>query len=87
LTESTSGARLEVSTCNLGASGCYLDTTNPLPQGTIISIQITYLGQSFAARGVVTHSQADMGMGVKFIAPESDCASVLETWLIEAATA
>jgi PilZ domain-containing protein len=86
LTKSTSGSRLEVSTCNLGSNGCYLDTTNPLPQGTIISIQITYQGQVFAAGGVVTHSQADMGMSVKFIALESGCASVLETWLNEAAT-
>jgi hypothetical protein len=86
LTASTSGARLEVSTCNLGSNGCYLDSTHPLPQGTIISIQITYQGQVFAAGGVVTHSRSDMGMGVKFIALESGCASVLETWLNEAAT-
>ena len=85
LTESTSGDRLEVSTSDLGPNGCYLDTIHPLPQGTIISIQITYQGQIFAAGAVVTHSQAEMGMGVKFIALEPGCASVLETWLNEAA--
>jgi hypothetical protein len=85
LTESTSGARLEVSTSNLGFNGCYLDTINPLPQGTIINIQITYQGQVFAAGGVVAHSHPDIGMGVKFIALESGCASLLETWLNEVA--
>jgi len=84
-TESSSGARLEGSTSDLGPNGCYLDTTNPLPPGTIISIQITYQGQIFTAGAVVTHSQADLGMGVKFIALESGCASILETWLNEAA--
>jgi hypothetical protein len=49
LTESTSGARLEAATSDLGSNGCYLDTMNPLPQGAIISIQITYQGQVFAA--------------------------------------
>ena len=47
LTESTSGARLKASTSDLGSNGRYLDTINPLPQGTIISIQITYQGQVF----------------------------------------
>jgi len=81
LTESTSGIRLEAATSDLGPNGCYLDTMNPLPQGTIISIQITYQGLVFAARGVVAHSQPSMGMGVNFIALESGCASILETWL------
>jgi hypothetical protein len=85
LTEPTSGARLEVSTSDLGPNGCYLDTTHPLPQGTIISIQITYQGQIFTAGAVVTHSRAEMGVGVKFIALDSGCASVLESWLNEAA--
>jgi len=49
LTEPTSGVRLEAATNELGCNGCYLDTVNPLPQGTIISIQITYQGQAFAA--------------------------------------
>jgi len=85
LSESTSGARLEISTSNLGPNGCYLDTINPLPQGTIINIQITYQGQVFAAGGVIAHSHPNMGMGVKFIALESGCASLLESWLNEEA--
>jgi PilZ domain len=85
LTESTSGARLKAYTSDLGSNGCYLDTINPLPPGTIISIQITYQGQVFVAGGVVAHSQPNMGMGVKFIALESGCAVLLGTWLHEAA--
>src|SRR5712692_9765440 len=85
LNESTSGARLETSTRNLGSNGCYLDTNNPLPRGTIINIQITYQGQVFAAGGVVSQSHSNLGMGVKFIALESGCSSLLETWLNEVA--
>jgi|SRR5882762_284052 len=86
LTQTTSGAQLEAATSDLGSNGCYLDTSNPLPQGTIISIQITYECQVFAARGVVAHSHPSMGMGVNFIALESGCASILETWLNAVAT-
>ncbi len=85
LTELTSGARFEASTSDLGSNGCFLDTLNPLPTGTIISIQITYQGKVFAAGGVVAHSHPNMGMGLKFIALESSCASLLENWLHEAA--
>jgi hypothetical protein len=85
LTEPTSGARLMASTSDLGSNGCYLDTINPLPQGTVIRIQITYQGQVFVAGGVVAHSHPNMGMGVKFIALESGCSVLLETWLHEAA--
>jgi hypothetical protein len=85
LTDSTSGARLKACTSNLGSNGCYLDTINPLSLGTIISIQITHQGQVFAAGGVVAHLQPNVGMGVEFIALESGCTALLETWLREAA--
>jgi PilZ domain len=85
LTESTSGARSKACTSDLGSNGCFLDTTNPLPAGTVINIQITYQGKVFAAGGAVAHSHPNMGMGVKFIALESGCASILESWLHEAA--
>jgi hypothetical protein len=87
LTESTSGARAEARTSDLGSKGCYLDMINPLPPGTIISIQIMYQGQVFEAGGVVAHSHPNMKMGVKFIVLESGCAAVLGTWLHEAAYA
>jgi len=69
LTESTSGARLEAATSDLGSNGCYLDTINPLPQGTIISIQITYQGQVFAAGGVVAHFASQHGNGRELYCP------------------
>ena len=48
LTEPTSGARLMASTSDLGSNDCYLDTINPLPQGTVIRIQITYQDKSLS---------------------------------------
>lgn len=84
LTESASGVRTEARTSDLGSNGCYLDITNPLPPGTVISIQIIYQGHVFAAGGVVAHSHPKMGMGVKFIALESGCAALLGIWLHEA---
>jgi hypothetical protein len=87
LTESTAATPTTAQTSNLGSNGCFLDTGNPLPAGTIVNIQITYQGQVFAARGVVAHSHPNTGMGLKFIALESGCASILETWLEEAGSA
>jgi hypothetical protein len=85
LTESTSAARTTAYTSNLGSNGCFLDTINPLPAGTIVSIQITYQGQVFVAGSVVVHSHPNTGMGLQFIALESGCSSLLGTWLDEAA--
>jgi hypothetical protein len=85
LTESTSAVPTTSQTSNLGFNGCFLDTSNPLPEGAIVGIQITHQGQVFAARSVVAHSHAKTGMGLKFIALESGCASILEAWLDEAA--
>lgn len=85
VTESQSGTVLEARTSDLGVNGCYVDTINPLPQGTVISIQITHQDQVFVARGLVAHVQANMGMGVTFIAVESGSETLLETWLREAA--
>lgn len=85
VTESQSSAVLEARTSDLGDNGCYVDALNPLPQDTVISIQITHQDQVFVARGLVAHVRANMGMGVTFIALESGCATLLETWLREAA--
>lgn len=85
LTESTSTARLKPCTSNLGSNGCYLGTNYPLSLGSIISIQITNQDQVFVAGGVVAHLQPNIGMGVEFIALESGCTALLETWLREAA--
>jgi hypothetical protein len=85
VTDSESGTLLKARTSDLGSDGCYLDTINPLPQGTIIKIQIDYEGQVFVAKGVVIHLQANMGMGVTFIALETGCADLLKAWLRNAA--
>ena len=86
LTEIASGARTTARTRDLGANGCYLDTSDPLPRGTIVSIQISHQGQVFAAGSAVIHSHPGMGMGVKFIALESGCSVLLDTWLRQSGT-
>jgi len=84
--DSESNTLLKARTSNLSCDGCYLDTINPLPQGTIIMIQIDHEGQVFVAKGVVIHLQANMGMGVMFIALETGCTDLLKAWLNNAAS-
>jgi hypothetical protein len=86
VTDSESGTLLKACTSDLSSDGCYLETINPLPQGTVINIQIDSDDQVFAAKGVVIHLQANTGMGVTFIALETGCADLLKAWLRNAAT-
>ena len=83
--ELQSGTSLNARTSDIGANGCYVDTINPLPKGATISIQITHQGKVLVAKGTVAHLQPNMGMGIIFIAFESGCAALLETWLDELA--
>lgn len=86
VTDSETGTLLMARTCDLSSDGCYLDKINPLLLGTVIKIQITYEGQVFAAKSVVAHLKANMGMGVTFIALETGCGDLLKSWLRNAAT-
>src|SRR5580658_1083960 len=70
--ETRSGARILGRTADLGRGGCYVDTISPFPVGTIVTIRINRLNQSFQAEGKVVFSQTGMGMGVAFTTSEPD---------------
>src|SRR6266446_1003235 len=61
-----SGARIETRVRDLSQQGCYVDTNNPLPLGTVTDVRITKGAQLFEARARVVYSRASKGMGLVF---------------------
>jgi len=78
-----SGARIETRVRDLSQQGCYVDTNNALPLGTVTDIRITKGAQLFEAQARVVYSRASQGMGLVFTAIEPEQLRTLETWLAE----
>jgi c-di-GMP-binding flagellar brake protein YcgR len=78
-----SGARIETRVRDLSQQGCYVDTSNALPLGTMTDVRIAKGAQLFEARARVVYSRAGKGMGLMFIAIEPEQLRTLETWLAE----
>ena len=85
LLEENSGARMNSRISDLSLNGCYVDTINPLPDGTLVHLRIFAETHAFEAPARVIHSQAFLGMGVKFREVRPESAEVLRLWLPEAA--
>src|SRR5713101_951375 len=78
-----SGARIETRVRDLSQQGCYVDTSNALPLGTVTDVRITKGAQLFEGRARVVYSRASKGMGLVFTAIEPEHLQTLETWLAE----
>jgi Ribonuclease G/E len=60
------GARLSARTSDLSRTGCYIDTLNPLPQGSQVRLRITHHKEIFEAIGKIVYVSDRLGMGVAF---------------------
>src|SRR5258707_3302474 len=78
-----SGGSIETRVGDLSQQGCYVDTNNALPLGTVTDIRITKGAQLFEARARVVYSRASQGMGLVFTTIEPEQLRTLETWLAE----
>jgi hypothetical protein len=78
-----SGSRMETRVRDLSQQGCYVDTSDALPLGTVTDVRITKGVQRFEARARVVYSRATKGMGLVFTAIEPERLRTLEAWLIE----
>lgn len=78
-----SGARIETRVRDLSQQGCYVDTSNALPLGTMTDVRITKGSQLLEARARVVYSRAGKGMGLVFTAIEPELRQTLETWLVD----
>jgi FKBP-type peptidyl-prolyl cis-trans isomerase 2 len=75
------GMRLAVRISDISASGCYVDTNNPLAGGTTVRLKILTETHLFEAPATVVYSHLHLGMGLKFgeVLPYSQ--QILRNWL------
>jgi hypothetical protein len=62
----TSGMRLAARISDISASGCYVDTNNPLTDGAAVRLKILTETHLFEAPATVVYSHILLGMGLKF---------------------
>lgn len=79
--EENNGSRLSAQTSDISATGCYVDTMNPLPGGTAVRVKVFNETQSFEAAATVAYSVAHLGMGLSFGEVPPSSRDVLRTWL------
>jgi hypothetical protein len=78
--EENAGTRLAARISDISATGCYLDTINPLVDGTAVRVKI--LTESHVeAPATVVYSVAHLGMGLQFGEVLQNSQDVLLNWL------
>src|SRR5216683_7181154 len=75
------GSRMTARISDLSILGCYVDTINPLADGTPVQIVIFNESQQFEAPATVVYSHTHLGMGLAFREIQSNSQSVLQNWL------
>ena len=81
--DTLSGARINARTTDISPSGCFVDTINPLPEGTLLKICLTKENKSFVAEAKVVYAMMGMGMGLVFTSAEPDQVRMVEKWIAE----
>ena len=82
VTEVDSGARLSARTSDVSRTGCYIDTLNPTPSGTVVSVKLTHQGEELEVLARIVYVSPHLGMGVRFdesiTAPQL---AILDRWI------
>jgi hypothetical protein len=86
VTELGSGAKLSARTSELGLGGCYIDTLNPFPAGSLVQLRILRDNGVFETKAKVVYSDRRFGMGLAFTEMSLNQRSLLEGWLAEIVT-
>jgi hypothetical protein len=77
------GVKLNARTPDLSRTGCYIDTLNPVPQGSQVRVRITHRQDIFVAVASVVYVSASLGMGVCFTQITAEQQAKLDKWLNE----
>lgn len=83
INEMPNGATLHARTSDVSRTGCYIDTLNPVPAGTMVRTRLTRNGEVFEAIAKVVYVSPGLGMGLHFAEPPAAQLSVLDRWLAE----
>jgi c-di-GMP-binding flagellar brake protein YcgR len=79
-----SGPTTRARVSDLSVGGCYVDTMNPFPVGTMIHLRLTHSGETFESKAQVVCEAPRMGMGMAFLETPPAQLELLERWLAAA---
>jgi len=82
--EAGSGAKLSGRSCDLVVQGFYMDTLNPLPQGTQVLVRLKHGDSRIEAAGRVVYRIPGLGMGIAFSNLRAEQHAILNHWLSDA---
>ena len=77
------GAKLSARTADISRTGCYIDTLNPIPQGSEVRLRITHAAETFVTLGRVVYVSYGLGMGIAFVNVEAEQLARLDRWFSE----
>lgn len=77
-------ARSPSKVTDLSLHGCYVEMSNPLPQGTNVLIEIYTETEFLETTATVAYLEPHQGMGLRFGEMHAYFASVLDRWLEKA---
>jgi hypothetical protein len=77
----TVGTRTVARISDLSATGCYVETINPLPHGTLVKVRIFTETNHFEAPATVVYTHTHLGMGLIFLELPPDSQMILQNWL------
>jgi hypothetical protein len=83
VTELSSGTMLSGRSSELGLGGCYVDSLNPFPEGTLVGLKLLRDQGVFETMAKVVYCDPGFGMGLAFTDMTPDQRSLLEAWLTE----
>lgn len=75
------GTRLHARISDISATGCYVDTINPLLGGAAVRLKILTETHVFEASATVVYSHPHLGMGLMFGEVVPNSKDVLQNWL------
>jgi hypothetical protein len=79
-TETEFGARIS----ELSVSGCFLDTLNPLPDGSELHVKVSKESGVFETDANVVYSRPRLGLGIRFVNTDEVQQAILGSWIEEA---
>lgn len=81
LRDSVNEIRLSGRVTEMSRKGCYVDTLNTLPVGTVLSLEVSCDRGKFVAKGTIIYAHPGIGMGIAFLDSTEEQLMVLDSWL------
>ena len=81
VTDRLSSAKFTARTSDVSRTGCYLDTLNPLPRGTLVQLRLRNQKEIFECGATVMYVSPGLGMGVQFEEIPAEQLELLDRWL------